>query len=64
MNVEGTRNLLDASRSAGIRHFIHISSLVVLGVPRTMPVTETTPYATRYFHPYVETKILAETAGS
>ena len=60
VNVEGTRNLLDASCSAGIQHFIHVSSLVVLGVPRTMPVTETTPYATRYFHPYVETKILAE----
>jgi len=60
VNVEGTRNILDASRSAGVQHFIHVSSLVVLGVPRTNPVTETTPYATRYFHPYVETKVLAE----
>jgi 2-alkyl-3-oxoalkanoate reductase len=60
VNVEGTRNLLEASRSAGIRHVIHISSLVVLGVPRSVPVTETAPYAERAFHPYIETKILAE----
>ena len=60
VNVEGTGNLLEASRSAGIRHFIHISSLVVLGVPRSMPVNETAPYAARAFHPYIETKILAE----
>lgn len=60
VNVEGTRNLLDASRSAGVRHFIHISSLVVLGVPHSTPVKETAPYAARAFHPYVETKILAE----
>jgi nucleoside-diphosphate-sugar epimerase len=60
VNVEGTGNLLEASRSAGIRHFVHISSLVVLGVPRSMPVNETAPYAARAFNPYIETKILAE----
>ena len=60
VNVEGTGNLLEASRSAGIRHVIHISSLVVLGVPRSVPVNETAPYAARAFHPYIETKILAE----
>lgn len=60
VNVEGTSNLLAASRRSGIRHVIHISSLVVLGVPRSMPVTETAPYAARPFHPYVATKILAE----
>jgi len=60
VNVEGTRNLLAASRGAGIQHVIHISSLVVLGVPRSMPVNETAPYAARALHPYIETKILAE----
>jgi nucleoside-diphosphate-sugar epimerase len=60
VNVEGTRNILEASRGAGVRHFLHISSLVVVGVPDTNPVTETTPYTTSYFHPYVETKVLAE----
>ena len=60
VNVEGTRNMLDASRAAGVKHFIHISSLVVLGIPETTPVDETMPYSTKFFNPYMETKFLSE----
>jgi nucleoside-diphosphate-sugar epimerase len=60
INVEGTRNLLEASCAAGIKHFIHTSSLTVLGIPRGTPIDETTPYTKDYFEPYTETKIISE----
>ena len=60
VNVEGTRNMLEASRAAGVKHFIHISSLVVLGIPESTPVDETMPYSTKFFNPYMETKFLSE----
>lgn len=60
VNVEGTRNMLDASRAAGVRHVIYVSSLAVLGVPKTNPVDEAEPYTDIFFNPYQETKILSE----
>jgi nucleoside-diphosphate-sugar epimerase len=60
VNVDGTRNMLEACRVAGVKHFIHISSLAVLGIPETAPVDETMPYTTKPFHPYMETKLLSE----
>ena len=60
VNVDGTRNILEASRISGVKHFIHISSLAVLGIPETAPVDETMPYTTKLFNPYMETKLIAE----
>ena len=60
VNVEGTRNMLEASRAAGVRHFIYVSSLVVLGAPETNPIDETHPYTGNLFNPYLETKLLSE----
>jgi nucleoside-diphosphate-sugar epimerase len=60
VNVVGTQNMLEASRAAGVKHFIHISSLVVLGIPETMPADETMPYTTKFYNHYMETKLLAE----
>ena len=43
-NVEGTRNLLDACREAGVSRFVHVGSLTVLGLPRDgRRVDEETP---------------------
>lgn len=41
-NVRGTLNLLDASKSAGVRHFLYSSSAVVYGMTRLPTVTEDT----------------------
>ena len=60
VNVEGTRNLLEANRAAGVKHFIHISSLAVLGIPDTTSVNETMPYTTKCLNPYMETKLASE----
>lgn len=44
VNVEGTRNVLEAARQAGVGRFVHISTIAVVGRPPAEgPVTEETP---------------------
>ena len=42
VNVEGTRNLLEAARRRGVVKFLQISSSAVYGAPESNPVTEDT----------------------
>jgi nucleoside-diphosphate-sugar epimerase len=43
-NVEGTANVIAACREAGVRRLIHVSSLTVLGLPRSGKIVdENTP---------------------
>jgi dihydroflavonol-4-reductase len=43
VNVEGTRNVLEAATSAGVQRFVHISTLAVIGRPEPgMLITEET----------------------
>ncbi|MCX5900184.1 MAG: NAD-dependent epimerase/dehydratase family protein [Proteobacteria bacterium] len=60
VNVEGTRMMLEASRAAGVKHFIHISSLVVVGLPKKNPIDETAPYTNNPANFYMETKLVSE----
>lgn len=58
INVEGTRNVLEASVEEGVERFVHCSTIGVHGDVREIPATEDTP-----FHPgdtYQETKAAAE----
>lgn len=43
VGVEGTRNVLAASREAGLDRLVHISSTAVYGVPEKHPLFETDP---------------------
>jgi len=43
INVAGTENLVSLSASAGIKHFIHLSSVGVIGHPGKGKIDETTP---------------------
>ncbi len=61
VNVEGTDQLLDAARAAGVRRFLHMSSEAVLWHGQHMRgVDETAPYAERTPYLYAETKAEAE----
>jgi len=61
VNVDGTENLLNACLAAGIKRFVHTSSLTVLGIPLgTEPLSEVSPYTERHFEFYTETKIVSE----
>lgn len=61
VNVGGTRAALDAAIAAGIRAFVHTSSLdVVGGVGDVIDATEERPYPSRFYDTYGRTKAEAE----
>jgi len=43
VNVQGTRNMLEAALRASVRKVIYTSSSAVFGIPKINPVTEATP---------------------
>jgi nucleoside-diphosphate-sugar epimerase len=57
-NVDGTRNLVDAARNAGVRHFVFTSSNCVFGRNYDEPVSEQEP--TGPVEIYGESKLAAE----
>lgn len=44
VNVEGTRNLMDAALSTGVRRFVHCSTVGVQGEIKNPPAAEDSPY--------------------
>ncbi len=60
VNVEGTRNLLEATYRAGVRRFVHASSIAVLEGKRSAPIDETMLRSERGGDPYYRSKILAD----
>jgi nucleoside-diphosphate-sugar epimerase len=59
VNVEGTRNLLDACVDGPVRRFVHFSSTDVYGYPGGAEITETHD-ASRFRNWYAQTKLAAE----
>ena len=60
-NVEGTANVIQACRDAGVKRLIHVSSLTVLGLPRTgKRVDEKTPLAGSVRDHYTISKMAGE----
>jgi len=61
INVDGTRNVIDACRANGVRKLVYTSSpSVVFGREGLRGVNESQPYPTRYLAHYPETKAAAE----
>jgi dihydroflavonol-4-reductase len=61
-NVEGTRNILDASRNAGVTRVVYTSSVATVGIPRDgSPGNEDTPVGVSdMIGHYKRSKFLAE----
>jgi len=59
INVEGTKNVLEAAREAGAAKIIHVSSIVPYG-NASWPITETTPLGNRTPGHYARTKRAGE----
>jgi len=57
-NVEGTLNLLDVMKDAGIDKFVFSSSCAVYGIPQAIPITEIQPK--NPVNPYGWTKLFVE----
>lgn len=63
VNVDGTRSLAEAALKAGVRRFVHISTMSVHGEPQPDGLHEDSPLAgAGAIHPYVATKAMAEHA--
>ncbi|WP_414576452.1 NAD-dependent epimerase/dehydratase family protein [Anabaena sp. CCY 9402-a] len=61
INVDGTINLAQAAKNAGVKTFVHLSSVMVYGFNYPNYVTEDTPLLANN-NPYCQTKIEAEEA--
>jgi len=60
-NVDGTANVIAACREAGVKRLIHLSSLTVLGLPRSgARIDEQTPLADSLRDPYSASKLAGE----
>jgi len=57
-NVDGTVNMLEASRRAGVKRFVYAASSSCYGIPENYPTDETCAADPRY--PYALTKYVAE----
>jgi nucleoside-diphosphate-sugar epimerase len=57
-DIEGTRIMIEETKRAGIRRFVHISSTAVYGVPDHHPLLETDEM--KGVGPYGEAKVAAE----
>src|SRR5262249_34438027 len=65
VNVTGTRNILQASRSAGMKRFVFTSSVSAIGVPQRGQLAneETTTTVDALVGDYKKSKFLAEEAA-
>jgi UDP-glucuronate 4-epimerase len=62
VNVEGTVNLLEAARAAGVRKFVLASSSSVYGVNAKVPFSESDPIF-QAISPYAASKLACEALG-
>jgi len=60
VNVEGTRNVVNACLKVGVPSLIHISSVSALGRKPGVAVTEEDPWTGMYVNDYARSKYLAE----
>jgi dihydroflavonol-4-reductase len=60
-NVDGTRNVLDAARAAGVARVVHTSTVGTLGIPAGGPGREDSPVTfADMTGPYKQSKFIAE----
>jgi dihydroflavonol-4-reductase len=60
-NVDGTHNVLEAALAAGVKRFIHISTIIVVGPQKPgVVITEKTPCRPYPTDNYAQTKFLGE----
>jgi dihydroflavonol-4-reductase len=56
VNVEGTRNVMEAALETGVSKVVHVSTVVTYGKPADCPFTEESPVGPVRFSEYARTK--------
>jgi dihydroflavonol-4-reductase len=56
VNVEGTRNVMEATLETRVQKVVHVSTLVVWGKPEERPYDEETPVGPKRFSEYAQSK--------
>jgi dihydroflavonol-4-reductase len=56
INVEGTRNVMEAALETGISKVVHVSTTGIYGKPAESPFSENSPVGPRRFSEYFKTK--------
>lgn len=56
INVEGTRNVMEAALETGISKLVHVSTAGIYGKPEESPFSENSPVGPRRFSEYFRTK--------
>jgi dihydroflavonol-4-reductase len=56
VNVEGTRNVMEAALEANVSKVVHVSTVVVWGNTADAPFTEESPVGTKRFTEYAQSK--------
>jgi len=57
-NVGNSMRLLEAMRTAGVRHIVFSSTAAIYGIPERVPIPESAPH--RPVNPYGESKLMVE----
>ena len=60
VNIEGTRNVMEAALETGVSKIAHVSSVVTYGKPAELPFTEETPVGPVQFSEYARTKYVGD----
>ncbi len=60
VNIDGTRNVMEAALEAGVSKVVHISTGGIYGKPKDVPFTEESEAGPVRFSEYFETKFLAD----
>ncbi len=59
INIDGTRNVLQAALETGLKKVVYISTVAVYGRPAQSPFDEDSPAGPRFFSEYARTKAVA-----
>lgn len=60
VNIQGTRNVIEAAAACGVKRLVHISTAAIFGKPQDRPFDEDSPHGEEHFSAYARSKSVAD----